>query len=450
MKWFTHESLSERRFLGWREILFRVCLMAWVAGSVSAFIDGRSSLALFDTIEVLMIWPFGVLIVGLLLAWVVKRLWRVSLESAVTGVLAYLPLVFLVPILNLLGERLNVQTDIGFVGGWRALALLVSGGILPSPTAPPALLIVWFGLLVWISGSWWRFATVKSWRVLAEALLPSYLLFPFIYLVPSFLGWTVLLGDVSIWSASSSLVSRAFTVSQIDGYVWRNVYQRFPLFIGGEAHISAQWFMISVAFIVFGLLIPVYLARIWKWSWRTWMVFARPAWVARAGGLVALGVIGAYFFESRSFVWHWTYLVALAVLGVTVLQLAFTQAVDTDLTQATFGSLPGTRPLAQGLVTDADLRSWRTIWVIGGAIGAWLLGWPVFLAYLLICIADYQALSVRSAWAYLAWSSFAQAGLFLIGWMVMVPKGGFGTLAPAFAALIFLLSLAMGWRKLGR
>ncbi len=450
MRWFTRDMLSERRFLGWPEILFRICLTAWVAGFISTVIEGRSSLALFDTIEVMMLWPLGVLLAGLLLAWAIKRLWSVSLEAAFTGVMTCLPVVFFIPVLNLLGERFDIQTNIGFAGGWQALALLISGGILPSPTVPVAILVVWFSLLIWISYSWWRTASVKSWRVLAEAVLPSYLLFPFIYLLPSFLGWTVLFGDISIWSSGSSLVGRAFTVSQIDGYVWRNVYQRFPLSIGGEAHISAQWLMLSVAFIVLSLLVPIYLARVWKWSWRTWVVFARPTWIVRAGGLVVLGVVAAYFFESRALVWHWSYVIAVLVLGVTTLQLMFTQAVDTDLAQASFGSLPATRPLAQGLVTSADLQSWRAIWIVTGAVGAWLLGWPIFLAYLLICIAGHQSLLVRSTWAYLAWSSFGQAGMFLIGWMIMVPKGGFGTLAPAFAALIFLLSLALGWRKSGR
>jgi hypothetical protein len=87
------------------------------------------------------------------------------------------------------------------------------------------------------------------------------------------------------------------------------------------------------------------------------------------------------------------------------------------------------------------------VWRAGAYVLAWLLGWPVLISFALTDLAHYLSITARSPWAYLGWRALAYGGFCLVGWMVVVERGSFGSLAPALAALVILVNFGWNWRR---
>lgn len=446
MKWLTRESFSERRFLGWRPFVTHVFLLAWMVGFICELIRAHSALAGFDVMGVLFVWPMIVLLLVFLLAFVCLRLWRVSLVAALGGLWAYLPALFFVPVFELVIRSLGFMNELGFASGWQALTVLLTGGLLPVFVVPPAFQLMWILVFGWIAWSWRRSnPSLTVWQ-LAQGLGVGYVGFSLLFLLPSFISWVVLVREVPIWSTVAPVVSQGFTVAQIDGYAWRAIYERFPLAIGGEAHVSQTWLFASFAWMSCLVVLFLQQARSWKWSWSRWNGFVGRERFIRLFGSVLLGLVAAMMFgEGHSFTW--THAFALIELVMTVGLYALVQAADVDLIEVAHESLASDRPLATGLITTTDLEEARWLWLAAASLGAFLLGLPVFLACMFAYVAHCQALSATHRWAFLSWTSLPGAGLFLVGWMAVAERGSFGTLAPAFSALVFLALFAWNWRK---
>lgn len=447
MKWLTRESFSERRWSGWAAWLKQVWVFSVAAGFVSELVLARDTQAIFDTLSVVLLWPLLGVCTGLLLALACVRLWKVSLPAALAYLATLLPCVFIIPLVQLLeGEILGVHDRLSFVGLGRAVVSLFTGGMLPVPVAPLGAALLWLVLCVWIGWSWWKAASTRTPRELAEAFAPSYIGFASLWLIPSFLGWLALFGHVSLWQAGADMVERGFITTQIDGFAWTNVYERFPFAIGGEAHISSQWlFATSIILVLLGLSFT-HLSREWYWSWQRWWQFAEADRVKRVGGLVALGFLLACLFLTRPLL-GWTHVMAFLELVAATGLFILARAGDIDLAKAAFGSLPHDRPLSLGLVRSGDLLEAKGLWRITGYILAGLLGWPVLVSFGLADLAHHMSMNVRGSLAYLAWNTASLAGFFLVGWMVVAERGSFGGLAPAFAALICLVYFAWNWLR---
>lgn len=446
MKWLARESFSDRRFPGWRAFLIQIFVVSWVAGGLFELIRAGSALITFDTMGVVLVWPMMVAVCIFLLAFVCLRLWRVSFVAALGGLLMYVPVLFLVPAFEFLIRGLGFVYELGFASGWQALTLLLTGGILPVFVIPLAFQLTWMFILAWVVWSWWRSTSVPTLWELAQGLAFGYIGFPLLFLLPSFIGWFILFGEVPIWSTTGTIVGQAFAVAQIDGYPWRAIYERFPLAIGGEAHVSQTWlFAISAWFVGVGV-IGFERVRAWQWSWRRLGQFATRERSLRILGLVLLGGVGAFVFkEGHAFTWM--HLVAWCGLLVTGGLFALAQAAEVDLLEAAHGSLSADRPLAMGAIRSADLVEASWIWLVAGCFGAGLLGMSVFLSFMLAYLAHRQALGAKDRWTFLGWASLPVTGYFLAGWMMVAERGSFGVLAPAFATLAFLLFFAWNWRK---
>lgn len=444
MKWLTRESFSERRFNGWWKWGKDLVSLAWLAGFASQLAAARNGAVLFDITSVVLLWPMITLGCVLLLAWACKRVWHVSFPAALEGLEMYLPIILLVPVLEIIGDEAGLRTQIDFVGTKEALGSLVTGGLFPV-VAPPAVTCLWIGALIWIMYAWWRSSSEQSAIFLARAIAPTYILFGCLPLIPSMIGWTLLAGNVPLWNAPSALVQQAFTAAQIDGFSWRAIYERFPLALRGEAYVSTQWFFLSLGLITFVMLMGVYLMHgqriVWGRFWESMTILrVRRAYLRSITGTVALGAVLALLLETTP-VWGWTHVLAACVLAATILLIILAASGHKDLSEAAEGSLPSNRPLALGEVRASDLQDWTQIWLAGSLVGAWLLGWPVFLAYILALVADREALESQSHWAKLGFQGVSHIGYVLVGWMTIVERGSFGALAPAIALLIALAIL---------
>ncbi len=446
MKCLTRESFSERRWSGWATWLTQVWMVAVAAGFVSELVLARGAQALFDTVQVVLLWPLMAVCIGFLLAVLCMRLWKVSLFAALVQVATLLPLLFVVPLLQWTeGVLLGVRDEATFVNVGRAVASLLSGGMLPTPVAPSAVAFLWLGVCAWLGWSWWKMTPGRTGRALLRAFLPTYIGFAVLWILPSILGWFALAGHVSLWRVGADVVEHGFVATQIDGYAWSNVYERFPLAIGGEAHISSQWFMTMVPFLVLLSLYLLHLARAWRWSWRQWMVFVGGDRMGRVGGVVLFGLCAAL--GSGTHLLGWTHALALLALVMSLALFLLAQIADTDLAKAAFGSLGHDRPLSLGTVRSADLVEAVLVWRAGAYVLAWLLGWPVLISFALTDLAHYLSITARSPWAYLGWRALAYGGFCLVGWMVVVERGSFGSLAPALAALVVLVNFGWNWRR---
>lgn len=449
MIWASLEQFSERRFGGWRAFLTRLVLLSWVAGFVSELVEARSSLVSFDVMTVLLVWPSTVFLLTALLAWVCVRLWRVSFISALGGLASYLPVLFFIPVFTFLLQAAGFSHEIGFANGWQALTVLLTGGVLPFFTLPPAFVLTWILFLGWLAWSWWRVASPRvPWR-LAQGLMVGYLGFPLLFLLPSFIGWSVIVGDVPIWSGLDTIVGQGFIAAQIDGFAWRAVYERFPLAIGGEAHVSRTWLFAVFTWLASLMIVFYQLTRTWRWSAKQFVSFVGRQRVMLGLGSVILGIIGALVFkEGHAFTG--THLLAFLVLAIVTALFVLVQAAKTELLEATHGSLAPDRPLSAGLVRVTDLTEASWIWSVAAAAGALILGIAPFLAFIFAYITYQQALSARHSWGFLSWTTLPFAGYFLAGWMTVAERGSFGALAPALASLVFLALFAWNWRKFGR
>lgn len=449
MMWASLEMFSERRFGGWRIFLTRLVLLSWMVGFVSELVEARSSLVPFDVMTVLFVWPGVVFLLVALLAWVCVRLWRVSFVAALSGVTSYLPVLFFIPIVTFLLQGAGFSSESGFANGWQALTLLLTGGVLPLFTIPPAFVLTWILFLSWLAWSWWRVASMRRPWQLVQGLAVGYLGFPLLFLLPSFIGWSVIVGDVPIWSGLDAIVGQGFIAAQIDGFAWRAVYERFPLAIGGEAHVSRTWLFAVFTWLVSLMVVFYQLVRTWRWSVKQFVSFVGRQRVMLGLGAIILGMVGAWLFkEGHAFTW--THLLAFFMIATVTGLFVLVQAAQTELLEATHGSLSADRPLAAGLVRTADLTEASWIWSMAAAAGALLLGIAPFLAFMFAYISHRQALSARHPWAFLSWTTLPFVGYFLAGWMTVAERGSFGALAPALASLVFLAVFAWNWRKFGR
>ncbi|MBP6944465.1 hypothetical protein KBD61_03945 [Patescibacteria group bacterium] len=449
MIWASLEMFSERRFGGWRVFLTRLVLLSWVVGFVSELVEARSSLVPFDVMTVLMVWPGMIFLLTSLLALACVRLWRVSFVSALGGLASYLPVLFFIPVFNFLLQGAGFSPEMGFANGWQALTVLLTGGVLPLFTVPPAFVLTWILCLGWLAWSWWRVASMRRPWELVQGLLPGYLGFPLLFLLPSFIGWSVIVGDVPIWSGLNTIVGQGFIAAQIDGFAWRAVYERFPLAIGGEAHVSQTWLFAVFTWSVSLIVVFYQLVRNWRWSAKQFMSFIGRRRVMMGLGVVALGAAGAFLFKEGHIL-TWTHILAFLMLMIVTGLFILVQAAETELLEATHGSLAADRPLATGAVRSADLAEASWIWSVAAAAGALMLGMAPFLAFVFAYISHRQALSARHPWAFLSWMTLPFAGYFLAGWMMVAERGSFGALAPALASLVFLAIFAWNWRKFGR
>lgn len=449
MIWASLEMFSERRFGGWRAFLTHLVLMSWMAGFISELVEARSSLVTFDVMTVMLVWPGVVFLLTSLLACVCVRLWRVSFNSALGGIVSFLPALFLVPVFIFLLQGAGFSHEIGFANGWQALTALLTGGVLPLFTIPPAFVLTWVLFLGWLAWSWWRTASPRAPWQLVQGVIVGYVGFPLLFLLPSFLGWMVIVGDVPIWSGLNTIVGQGFIAAQIDGFAWRAVYERFPLAIGGEARVSQTWLFAAFAWITSLVVIGYQMIRYGCWSLRQIVLFVGRLRLVMGFGAVALGMAGAFLFKEGYPV-TWTHVLAFLVLVAVTALFLLSQTAETELLEATHGSLAADRPLATGLIRAPDLVEASWIWSLAAAVGALLLGIAPFLAFLFAFIAYRHALSARHSWAFLSWTTLPFVGFFLAGWMAVAERGSFGALAPALASLVFLAIFAWNWRKFGR
>lgn len=450
MKWLTRESFSERRWSGWVAWLKQVWVFAVVAGFVSELVLAREAQTLFDTVQVVLLWPLLTICSGLLLAVLCMRLWKVSLYAALVQVATFLPFLFVVPFLQWIESALwGVRDQMTFVSVGRAVVSLLSGGVFPTPVAPIGVAFLWLGTCAWLGWSWWKTTPGRTMRAFLRAFLPTYIGFVSFWILPSVLGWLALAGHVSLWTIGADVVEHGFVAMQIDGYAWSNVYERFPLAIGGEAHIHGQWLEATVPLLALFALYFLHLARTWRWPWKLWILFVGSDRAMRVGGVVLLGLLAAIG-SGTHLLFGWTHALAALELVVAVALFMLVQAADTDLAQAAFGSLGHDRPLSLGTVRSADLVEAVTMWRVGAYVFAWLLGWPVLVSFALTDLAHHLSITARGSWAYLGWNAFTYGGFCLVGWMVVVERGSFGSLAPALAALVVLVNFGWNWRRNGQ
>lgn len=445
MKWLTRESFSERRFPGWWPWVKQICLYAWIAGFLHELLESRLAPKLFDTFTILVLWPLlSILLVGIG-AYGCARLWRVSFSAALEGLLPYAPGIVAVPFLGAFIQAAGGVFELGFASGWQALASFLSGGVLPFSVAPSALVCLWVAALAWIIYSWLRIHS-PDWQHIVLSLVPAYLGFPLIFLVPSFLGWRLMWGEVLIWSASADTVKRAFAATHIDGYTWYNVYERFPLAIGGEAHLSQIWLLVSLIYIAIVIASTIYLSRTWRWKASDWGRFTEKSSVARVCIPVVIGMVSALSLEGGRMP-SFSHLIAYTLLIITSALSVLARMAKVDLEQALRGSLPGHRPLAMGRIRSTDVEEWGRIWSALSWVGAFLLGWPILTAWIW---AEWIQHGVPDGkgWKTSLRHVLPTLGYVLAGWMVVVERGSFGALSPAMSALVCLAYMGWHWYKM--
>ncbi|GEM_PF-6158949 len=446
MKWVARPSFFEHRWSGWRVWLGEVWFFSVIAGSLSELVPGSNAQAVLDVLHIAFVWPLVTTGLVMLMAGICVRLWQVSWKSTLAYLETLLPFILLVPGIQLIERWSGLYEHVAFVNFRTALGSFFTGGLFPAPTAPLGVAVVWLGVCVWVGWSWWHITPKHTVRELFLACAPGYFCFVGFWLVPSLIGWAALVGSVPLWNADSALVEHGFVVTQIDGYAWRSVYERFPFALGGEAHISSQWLFSTLLLLLGFALYMVMVQKTWCWSWKGWWRYAEASRIQRVVGTVGLGFCIATVLETHH-LFGWTQVLALLELFIATTLFVLAQAADVDLAKAMFGLLPPDRPLSSGAVSAAELGETKQVWRIMGYALAWWLGFPVLAAFVIADLTHHRSIVAREAFAFLGWSTLSIASLFLAGWMVQAERGSFGGRGPACALLVSLLYFGWNWMR---
>lgn len=356
-------TVGEWRFPGFWQWLALLTVSTWVSAWLGAWADDRLTGHFPELTLFLLGRPLitGVFVLGGLMVWSLALQIRLK-EALATGWRWILGIVFLPAALNLVVRALSLSTTpMPYAGGRDWLIWLVSTGWYPRLLATPGTLLTILGVSWFIGWTVWRWREQKTRGLLSG--IGAYLFFLLILSIPTFYGWIGLEAGTSWWSAGAYSVQRGVISLSNQQYWWQSLYDRFPGMAGGEAEGSGQLLLLVSAYLV---------------------------------------LIGACFFEQRQVLKAFyqsqkpflrqafgTYLVFLMAIAWFGLWLGFDR-----LTPGTFGVVSA---LALVTASVVGVLGWlltqeyaqefvevRTGLVVAALIGAWLLGWPVFVGVALM------------------------------------------------------------------
>lgn len=378
---------------------------------LSFFLIGRPILLLAFLAAGVTIWSFAL-----------RIRWK---ESLATGWQWMIGFSVLPAIVNVLFRAIHLSTlSFPYVGGRAWLLELVSSGWYPAPLATPGTLITVLAVSWFIGWTVWTWREQKTRAVLMG--IASYVAFMLLLSIPSFLGWLGLDATTSWWSAGSTAVQRGLIGLSNQRYWWQALYDRFPGTTAGEVETSAQLLFSVLGYLA---LAGIGAVRILKEAWQQ-----------------NRGVIKEYFLQERG------YMGSLLVFGFLL--------GTNQLIRASFGLvglLLGLVALWVGVFSLRALQAFQRkeeekgLYLLAAFVGAWFLGWPVFvgicLSFIAVFLQERPELEGRML-LQTGLMAFRGALLFLAAWAVGSQMGSFLALplGPVMSVFLFTWGTALAAR----
>ncbi|MFA6429287.1 MAG: UbiA family prenyltransferase [Patescibacteria group bacterium] len=416
----SRERFSERRFPGyvtWLGIFYAYALSGSLLASLAyPRADGR----LADPTRLLVLWPLYALIAVALVAWVLRRSLGVSLKATLYALQSRLWLLWLPWALDLVIRAIGLPVERVTVNAGQLGLGMLTAGFYPWPLASIGTLVT-FLVVIWMVYKT-VFAVTTQQKQAIYAAGAMYLGTMAILALPSILGWFGLSEVMSIFSAGSLAVRRGLISLGSDGYWWRNVYERFPFALGGEAEMSVALFLGALAFVALALKAGGLVVRDLLRDRRQALVLIRQSGAPLSVALVFFGVALASLQKTfpvalnAAFVLSWVvFVIVLLAIFVAASFQNDGQGIVADEQNAP------EKPLITGMMALASLKEAQSLLLIVGLVGAWLLGWPVFvciaLYYLLRTVYDLPAFATRQSWlASAVMLGAADLSLIVAGW----------------------------------
>ncbi len=371
------EAFSERRFPGWLPYGRGLIALAWTLGILHTLLQTWMSDRAPDFLRSLILQPLVSLSVFLFLVSLFVYALRVSWSAALQALLPWTLIALLIFPLDALVWTFGWKFSSPFLNVPESIISILTGGLFPRPLVSLGAFCVWWGML-WVCFSTVKHLTQNRWRAWAT-LGAGFFVFPCFFLIPSVLAWSKLPADVSIFSAGPNTLQRAFVLLNMDGYWWKNIYDRFPLANAGEAIVSGEWFLAAAVFVALCGVGFFLWRKASAWSGNTWKIFLRLRESVLLLGPLFLGLAFAW---GRG--WHVRLtsvnLVAWMVLAIVIASTWVFGRARRDLHERVRDETHDpARPLVSGLIRAGDLTDFGWTCAAAAIVGAWLLGWPVMM-----------------------------------------------------------------------
>lgn len=401
----------------------RAVLIACVLGVTTTLFESIAGVGgrarLIDLTGAFIERPFWILLFGVWAVWVVRRLHASSWTEAIERVTRYAPLLFLVPVINVVLAWVGFELTVpSFVNVLEAPVSLLTFGWLPRLLASPGTLTL---LLVSACVGMMDARAVK--RPIKD-MVQATLLWLFgslgLLLLPSMTSWALVSTELSPLNAGPNVLARVWTALSQEGYWWRSILDRFPGVLEGEADASVRLLRVALAFVFSVVVGSILFFRNVPNAFQQIRAWAKPAralsffMAAWFGLLIGATFGGALFVRAIDGVALLLFMIALiATWGVSVWRNDLHDR-EADATAERMRNPP-----LQGIITPYQLAFFGKTLLVVACISGWFLGWPVLLS-LLAFLSLQEVLAMPD----IRWKDRMGGGLVLAGSFVCVATAG--------------------------
>lgn len=394
------EVMVERRFPGLLAWAWPWAMYAWSGWGLLWFVAG--GMRAMEPIFLLVTAPLATLILVWWFALVCSRVCKTSVLGVLQGTGVFAPLAALPGAIGAVAflvwpfvadSKLASAVHGSLVSLPGAGSALVTLGLLPRPIAPIGVLcaIAVAAWLLWSIGKQAGLDPFKRGVSLGAFWIGSWLLF----LLPSVLSWTGLGPDATVVRAGLPALERGLLSVVHSGFWWPRVYERFFSTAGEtSSSIASVWaaglFLLVIGGVVF-------------WLKRTRVVF--PVWwrvlrPKRFGFDVAAFLLGGFLVLRGELAFSgFTVVPALLVLACVLVFGSLASRLAADMAQTLSDEQGFQNPIATGEFPVSLARELVPLFLVISCVGAWLLGWPIFLVHVLRLLVGSAGVPSKTAWS---------------------------------------------------
>ncbi len=388
MRIFNALVFSERKFSGYATWLGIFFLTAWAGVGVSLLGGRLGDGRLGAVTELILIEPLYRLCVAIVCVFMLARAIRQSVPAVLQAVMPWLLPLHLLPGCINIGWSVLPLPSIHpfFLNGAHIPLSLMTAGLAPYPLAPPGVMGTVFILICLLGREVLR--QTKNLRKTIIWSTGTYLFLSVFLLFPSLLGWFGLGAQTTFLYAGSNAVARGLVVLSQEGYWWRRVVERFPGFLGGESEVSVALLVATLSYLFLVGAFCTLIRKGFGYSWRVWVYGARLWFLATLGSLLVLGGLFAVT-QGSALPRQAVSILAMILLVTTWLAAAGAVLGAGDLADLEEDERTGRlNPLIQGEASPRHLADISCLLHGYALVGAWLLGWPIFVCVSLFLITQ--------------------------------------------------------------
>lgn len=393
------EAMVERRFPGLLAWAWPWIMHAWCGWGLLWLVAG--GMRAMEPIFLLVTAPLATLILVWWFAVVCSRVCKVSVLGVLQGTAGFAPLAALPGAIGAVAflvwplvadSKLTSAVHGSLVSLPGAGSALVTLGLLPRPIAPLGVLctIAVAAWVLWSIGQRAGLDTFKRGLSLGAFWIGSW----FLFLLPSVLSWTGLGPDATVMRAGLPALERGLLSVVHSGFWWPRVYERFFSTAGEtSSSIASVWaaglFLLAIVGAVLWLKRTRLSLPVW-WHALHPKRFGLDAAALLFGGFLVLR--GELAFSGFTVVPALLVLVCVFVFG------SFASRLAADLAQTLSDGQGIQNPIAAGEFPVGLARELVPLFLVISCVGAWLLGWPVFVAHVLRLLVGFAAVPAQPSW----------------------------------------------------